>query len=70
MSRVRIASVAHLVNYCLEYEWAASAKDRTRSGQAELAIEHAVVTGHDIDGEYRESEEPATGWVLEWSPIE
>ena len=65
-----IATMAHLVNYCLDCEWAVSTEDRTQSEQSELVIEHGVVTRHDIDCEHHEPEEPATGWADEWPPTE
>jgi hypothetical protein len=60
----------HLVDYRLDCEWTVSAENHTRKEQADLAIEHAVTTNHDTDSEYREVEEPVTGWADDWPPIE
>jgi hypothetical protein len=47
-----------------------SAENHTGNEQSELAIEHAIETNHDIDSEYQDGGEPATGWADEWPPTE
>ncbi|WP_049997341.1 hypothetical protein [Halococcus sediminicola] len=46
-------------NYCTECEWSVSSGDHPVPERTQLAIEHAVTTGHDIDC-ILDTEEPST----------
>lgn len=63
-------SVSYRVTYCIECGWSVSTESCTRSEQSDLAIDHYVETGHEIDSERRGIEGSVTGRSEERPPTE
>ncbi|WP_154020045.1 hypothetical protein [Halococcus sediminicola] len=52
-------------NYCTECGWSVSSADHMVSERTQLAIEHAVTTGHDIDCLFDTDEPPTDGFATD-----